>query len=342
MATSFADAQRAQKARQAVAGENDRLLKRADRRIDLKRFMNSDGKDKARAILITTCFTLFGMLPYVGMTLIWFLVYHDSFAQAVVCMVGLFVLGVMLLLGSLKRVMGKERVWVWWLGIVWSQAALVGLLVGFFLYFRSMAFYWKYEEMRTYTNVAAAQASDGFGDGSMFLFTSDTRLDHLRAVGFESKWTGQTYCVAPLVDSTMDQGSDISYWAVGINCCTSRAEFHCGDAKDGTTRSALRKLQPGEVARPWMQWAMEGDTYSKYMDAVHLQVASYYTRAARNPTLVLWSKDPVALRDSFYNNAKDVCIAVSLGYFALVSIGCYLIAWKLIPKQRPEGVIRDS
>merc|ERR1719181_266254 len=82
----------------------------------------------------------------------------------------------------------------------------------------------------------------------MLLWTEDTRLDPMRAVGFKSRWTGQTYCAAPIVDSTMNSANDINYWAVGENCCSARAEFHCDDAADPTTRSALVLLEPEDVA----------------------------------------------------------------------------------------------
>jgi len=342
MTTSTADAVRMQKARMAVAGERDKLLKRADRRLDLTKYLHNDGKERARAIVVTACFSLFGMMPYASILWIWFAMYHETFAQSAVLAVLLFVVGFLFLAGSTKRAMGKDRPWMWWFGLVWLQAAAAGFVFGFFLYFRSMAFYWRHEQMRTYTNVAGAQAADAFGDGSMFLFTQDTNLDASRAVGYKSKWTGETYCVAPIVDPSMNQASAINYWAVGLNCCTPRGEFHCGDSHDFTTRSGLRKLEPDEVARPWMQWAMQGNTYSKYMEAVRLQTASFFTTSARMPTLLLWSKDPIALKESYYTDARDMCIHASLVYFAIVAIGCYQIAWKLIPRQKPEGVLREA
>lgn len=336
------DAHRNHRARQEVHSERDKLLKKADKRIDLGRFMPSDGKDRARALVIAAPMAVLGMCPYVVMVLLWFLVWYKSVAETGIAFASMAVVGVLCCVGSSPRMLGKDRPWLWWFGAVWLQALLVGLLVGFFLYFRDLAYYWKYEEMPTYTNVAAAQDASAFGDGSMFLFAEDSRIDAKRAVGFKSRWTGQTYCVAPVTDVTMNQASDIYYWAVGDNCCSPRAEFLCDDAADGTTRSALRVLEPEDVARPFMRWAVRGANYPKYIEAVRLQEATYFTKAATRPTLLYWTKDPIAFKDSFYNSARDLCVQVSLAYFALVATGAYLVAWRLVPQQKSEGAIRHG
>mmetsp|Transcript_118787 Transcript_118787/g.341004 ORF Transcript_118787/g.341004 Transcript_118787/m.341004 type:complete len:342 (-) Transcript_118787:80-1105(-) len=334
------DTLRQYRAKQDLQTERDRLIKRADRRIILNKYLPDDGKDRARAILIATPMAVCGMLPYISMILLWFFVYHVSFVQTMTAAVALIVLGGLFCIGSSPRVMGKERRWMMWFGMIWMQAVVAGLVVGFFLYFRDLAYYWKYEEMRTYTNVAAAQPSDGFGDGSMFLFTEDSRLDAMRSVGFKSRWTGRTYCAAPVVDVTMNQAHDIYFWAVGDDCCSARAEFLCDDASDFTTRSALRVLEPEDVARPFMRWAVRGANYPKFIDAVRLQEATYFTKAAPRPTLVYWTRDPIAYKDSFYRAARATCIKVSIVYFSFVAVGAFMIAWTLVPLQKQESVIR--
>lgn len=340
MPGGYADAVRALRARQEVASEKDRLMQRADRRTDLKRFGPDDYKDRARAILITAAMSVPGMCPYATMLCLWFYVYHKSFLQAFVVSGSFFVLGMLFFAGSTKRALGKDRPWLWWFGAVWIQATVVGLIVGFFLYFRYLAYFWKYEETRTYNNVTAAEDASAFGDGSIFVFTEEVRLDTMRSVGFKSRWTGETFCVAPLVDATMSQANEIQYWAVGQDCCAARAEFFCGDAGDFTTHSALRILEPEDVVRPFMRWAVRGANYPKYLEAVRLQEATYSTKSSPTPTLIMWSKDPVAAKDAFFDDARDICIRVSLAYFAVVLVALYFVAWRLIPKQRHEGVIR--
>jgi len=336
------DLVRQHRARAEVHTERDRLLRRADKNVDLQKFMPSDGKDRARAILLTLGLVAASMVGYVVMMLMWFFVYHDSLAQTVVALIFLLILSVIMCLASTRRALGKERPWLWWLGLLFGLSTLVSLVAGFFLYFRFLCYYWKYAEMRTYTNVAAAQDSSAFSDGSMYLFTEDTRLDPMRAVGYRSRWTGSTYCVAPIVDSTMNNGNDIYYWAIGTDCCNTRAEFHCDDAEDFTARSALVVLEPEDIVRPFMQWAVRGAAYPHYKDAVALQEATFFTKAARSPKLVFWTSNPVAMKDAFYSGARTRCVYVTAIYTPLVAVFTYWISWRLIPKQRREPVIRQS
>lgn len=331
-------------ARDLVHGERDKLVTGAEQRTDgkeLRRFSaGADGKDRARALVIAAGMSVFGMVPYALMLVTWFFVFHQSLLQAVVTFAGLAAAGMFFCVASTKRATGKDRPWLRWFGGVWLQALVVGAVVGFFIYFRDLAYFWKYSEMRTYTNIAAAQDASAFGDGSMFLFTEDTRLDALRAVGFKSRWSGDTFCAAPLVDVTMNQASEVNYWAVGRNCCGARAEFLCGDAGDSATRSALRVLEPEDVARPFMRWAVRRTSFPDYMEAVRLEEATYATKSAARPALVEWTRDPVSLRNSFYDQARETCVRVSLTYFACVAVAAYLIAWRLVPQKRPEGVLR--
>lgn len=308
----------------------------------MQKFLPSDGKDRARALLITLALVMPGMIGYMVMTLMWFYVYRYSLPDTVVAFVALVIASVLCAVLSTKKAMGKDRPWLWWIGALNLVGTFVALVIGFFLYFRFLCYYWKYSEMRTYTNVAAAQDGSAFKDGNMILFTMDTRLDSQRSVGYKSRWTGQTYCAAPIVDSTMSNGADISYWAIGTDCCTPRAEFHCDDAGDFTTRSALIVLEPHDVVRPIMRWAVRGAAYPHYREALKLQESTYFTKAARTPTLVYWTKDPIAKKDEFFERAKSICIWLTVIYTLLVVGFGYFVAWRLIPKQRREGVIRTT
>eukprot|EP00435_Cladocopium_sp_Y103_P009680 s1103_g2.t1 len=176
-------------------------------------------------------------------------------------------------------------------------------------------------EMRSYTNVAAAQDDAAFPDAYMFLFTEDTRLDIQRAVGYKSRWTGKVYCVAPLVDTTMSAVEPIYYWAIGEDCCEARSDFHCGDAQDPSTRSGLVALKPAKIVRPYMRWAVRGSPYQRFEKAVRLEEATHVTQAAPDPTFIYWSSDPIALKDSFYKEAVHACVLWSLIYFAVLLVG---------------------
>lgn len=334
------DQARAFRAKKDIHNERDSLLTHADRRIDIQKYLPDDGKDRARAVLLTLLLFIAPLFSYTTVILAWFFVYHSSLVRFCALFACCLALSGAAVAHSYKSISGKERKWLRWLGVFSAQAAVVALILGFFVYFRNLVFYWHYQEMRTYTNVAAAQDDEAFKDGSMFLFTEDSRLDTQRAVGFKSRWTGETYCVAPVVDMTMSAIDPIYYWAIGSNCCAARADFHCSDSKDPTTRSALVALQPGEIVKPWMRWATIGSDYSRYLEAVQLEAATYVTQAAENPTFMFWSRDPVALKDSFYNNGVDLAVKASFTFLPLLLIGIFFVSWTLIPPQRLEGVIR--
>lgn len=334
------DKARAHRAVQELRGERDKLLSFGDKRMSAQTVIPSDGKDRARALLWSLALLAGPAVAYVLMILAWFFTYHASIVRFCVLFASLIATSIGMSVLSFKWAGGKERPWLWWLGFYSGQATLVALVVGFFLYYRGLAYYWKYEEMRIYTNVAGAQNDEAFPDASMFLFTEDTRLSMERAVGYKSRWTGGVYCVAPIMDTTMSTVSPIYYWAIGENCCESRADFHCGDSGDYTTRSALVALRPKDIVRPFMEWAVRGSSYDKYLDAVELETATYTTKAADDPTFVYWSRDPIAFKDSFYNNAAQQAVQASLLYFTLLLVQIYLSAWSLLPKQKLHGVLR--
>lgn len=329
-----------------MSGGADNLMKRAETRVQAgwdKLAHSDDAKFRARMLLYGTAYSLCGGVGYVVMIYLWFRVYHKYFNSALLTFVGLLGFAALGSMASRKRVAGKDRLWLRFGSTVFAFSVIVGLIVGFFLYFRSLAYYWRYQDLRTYTNVAASQTAQAFNDASMFLWTEDSRLDPMRSVGFRSKWTGGTYCVAPIVDGTMSQIDPIYYWAVGDGCCNARSDFHCDDAADDKVRSALILLEPEDVVRPWMTWAVRGAVYPRYLNAVRLQEATYSTKAASKFKMVYWTKDPIALKDAFYTDAVWRCVWVSLVYFFLMEFAaCYAWAKHLQPARKPEPSFREK
>jgi len=280
------------------------------------------------------------LATYASVIWSWFQIYHDSILGFVVIFACIILFCIIISVFSFKWVSGTDRPWLWWLGFFGGQGAIAALFVGFFLYYRYLVYYYRHNEMTNFSNVAPAQDDKAFLDASGFLFTEDARLDVQRAVGYKSRWTGDTYCIAPIVDQTMTSGAPIYYWAVGTNCCESRASFNCDDAADTTTRSALVALEPKEIVRPYMQWAVRGSSYERYGKAMLLETATYLTEAAEEPTFVFWTKDPFFKKDNYFKDAISLCLEASAVVFALLLVWIYLAAWKLVPKQNLPGVVR--
>lgn len=314
------------RARQAIASGNDKLLKRAEKKIDYSQY-KKDGKELIRAFVWGTGIALAAVVSYVIMMWVWFNVYYESFSGSIAIFLLLLGAGAFMAVLANPKVTGRDRPWLLYISALFILCAVVGLVVGFSIYFADLVYYYRYDDMRTYTNVGASQSPYSFGDGGMLLWSEDTRLDPMRSVGYKSRWDGETYCVAPIVDSTMTNANPIYYWAVGIGCCSARASFTCNDAADLSTRSALVVLEPEDIVRPWMRWAVAGSSYKKFENAIKLDEATYFTKAANEGVrLVKWSKDPVSMKDDLYSSAKSNAIIISLVYFfaVLYPIALYL------------------
>mmetsp|Transcript_88395 Transcript_88395/g.153113 ORF Transcript_88395/g.153113 Transcript_88395/m.153113 type:complete len:415 (-) Transcript_88395:78-1322(-) len=323
-----------QKVRNLTRGKGrDPLLAQGNQAKMEKGKKQEEEKARVWASLNGFAMAIVSMMFYAVMIVMWFAVYHDSFFIPVGVLFLLLALsGAIAYVGASSKEKGKpgKRRWLLYMGIACAICTLVGTVTGFFLYFKSLAYYYRYKDMRTYTNVGASQNAASFNDGAMFLFTEDSRLDVMRAAGFKSKWTGETYCVAPVVDSVMNNGNYIYFWSIGMNCCLARAGFSCDDAADPSARSALVVLEPEDVVRPFMQWAVAGSFYPSYVNGINLEVATYGTTAAPKPKLLYWTNDPVSYMNGFHDRPKNLCIMLSIIYFIIDLVLSYIVclAWR--------------
>jgi len=292
----------------------------------MAKWMRLDEQAKAWAVIHGVIMSFVSIFFFIVMLTMWFRVYHNSFGWSVAILLLCLVASAGIAWWGSKR--GPQRRWIVFLGCLCALMTFVGLIFGFFMYFKFLVYYQKYLELRTYSNVGGSQGATGFNDASMFLFTQDTRLDVMRSVGYKSRWTGKTYCVAPVVDSTMTNANPINFWAVGEGCCLARGEYMCDDAHDPKTMSALVVLEPEDVVRPFMRWAVSGSVYPRYERSIKLQEASYAVRAAKRIKMLYWVKDPIAKQNSFYNEAKiNAILSTVILWFCLLFFSvvfCYI------------------
>lgn len=324
------------RAKQEIHSGRDRLLNQGNRRIDLRKLIPGDPKDGTRLMLWTLFLSVASIGPFALMILVWFLFFRSSLPATIALYLVLLGFSGFLAMASTRRALGVDRPWLRWIGYLCAQSATLGLIVGFFVYFRFLVFFLTYEEMRTYTNVAGVQSSSEFDDASAFLFSEDTRVDPMRAVGFKSRWTGDVYCVAPVVDSTMTAVNSINFWVAGVNCCPPRASFHCDDADDFQAKGALVWLDPAELVSPYMKWAVQGSDFSHFQEAISVQQATYYTQSSPVTKFLRWSKDPMKLKNTYYETAKKYCLYIGLGYFASLLVATSFIAMRFLPR-KPHG-----
>lgn len=319
----------------ALGADRDKMLQMGNKFREEKR----DETHAARLLLMTVMLLAAAVGSYCLMMHAWFHVLHYSSMRFGIIVLFLLGLGCGCTGGSYKRVMGKDSLTMRVVGVLVLQATLLALVFGFHLYVQHLVFYFKYQEMRTYTNVAAAQQSGGFRDGSMFLFTEDSHLDSMRGVGYQSRWTGNTYCVAPIIDPTMTEANLISFWAVGENCCGKRASFRCDSGEDYFVRTGLALLRADEIVRPWMSWATSGDIYDYYLEAIKLQEAEYVTQANKKPILLRWISNPIALKDSYFQAATTSLWNLSLAYVLVLTAICFVTSRWLMSKRLSRGQV---
>lgn len=324
------DVSRLARAREALSNEGDALLKKGEKALKWYDNVPKDKKEKIKGILKVAGIMATAGAFYTTMMLMWFLVWHLSITWTVI------VLALMVVACFVMCIMGVVRGsrLTFWIGLLTFEAVVVSVVCGFFCYYGELVYFYKYEELRTYTNVGASQSTTQFSDAGMFLYTEDSKLDAARAVGYASRWHGGTFCVAPITDSTMSNADNINYWAVGRDCCSPRGTFQCNDAQDQSTRSALIMLEPEEIVRSSMTWAVSNSLMDVYMNAIRLQEANFFTQSAPSPKLVYWSRDPIQMKDDYYHRAVVTCVVVSSIFFVLLLAESYVVVYFFLAAAR--------
>lgn len=148
------------------------------------------------------------------------------------------------------------------------------------------------------------------GDAGTLRFAAGSMVDTDTAVGYRDWPT--TYCAAPIVGVT--PSDQVSFWAVGINCCASRQSFTCGDVKDPTARSGL-KLQSHA-----MSMLLGHDVADNYRLAAQMAAGAYGLKMAADPIFVQWVADPVLVAEEAWWTAT--IFVVILFVIALFFAAC--------------------
>merc|ERR1719213_387334 len=171
--------------------------------------------------------------------------------------------------------------------------------------------------MMRYSNVAASQNAQLFQDAGMLQFTSGTKVDATRAVGFRNIRTSKTLCVAPLVDSQMSKDDPIVFFAVGENCCGWRATFQCGGAG---ANSGLLMLEPEMLTSPTMIWAVDGASdFVGFEKAVNLSQAVFSLPVQKNHRFLKWVPNPQENIDQYRHWAFKAAGFSCTLYFAIAA-----------------------
>lgn len=304
-----------------VALERDPLIARSELVIKAH---DVEAKDEGRFWIVHATLTIF--VPFVFFTVMlgsMWEYFHGETLKLV------FIFGFLVLASTLFFFTAKnKKAYLVRLCVLCLVGTLVATCVGFYIYYKYMVFWHAYGELRSYTNVAASQDSAQFADAGMLLFTSDTQVDTTRAVGYKDAESGSTLCVAPVVDGSMTQTDEISFWAVGTNCCEPRGHFACDGATNGEARSALLYLDADMLVSEGMQPVLEAlrgtSRPAAYASAILLDQAAFATVPAKELRFLRWTSDPMALREVYRAEGLTALVYAIIIYAGLNLVFAYL------------------
>jgi len=131
-------------------------------------------------------------------------------------------------------------------------------------------------EGKHFVGVSPFSHASGFRDAGTVEFSPKAIVDQSKAAGYKSQ---SFYCVAPIVTDTVSDAA-IQFWAVGLDCCRSRASFSCGAYQ---TTPLYGTIIPSPVVPLTVEWSWDSE-YEQYHRAVRMISADFATNA--EPILV--------------------------------------------------------
>jgi len=176
---------------------------------------------------------------------------------------------------------------------VLSMCVLTSAFCGLRVFYSSVMPLKALTEGRVYTGVYAQQPALAFPDASILSFAGNATVDDTRAASFTVLEGGpQTYCVAPIGDST--SVGRVEFWAVGMNCCPEKlSSFECDSAGDlGSSTGVVvpdlsegddlydlfgKHLAPADIRRDF------------FLEAVAMAEAAHDLKSSSRPVLVRWT-----------------------------------------------------
>jgi len=207
-----------------------------------------------------------------------------------------------------------RRAWLAMNIMMWF-AVIYGCIKGDTIFWRYSRSYYQFEDLASYVNISPSNdRGQSYMDAGQVYFKEGSRVETSKAMAFQED---QIYCVAPIVQETLDAGGGTSeaqtaeqtakqsaggnigngglklpksgtvdFWAVGMNCCDpSGLNFKCGDAANVNARAGIRVLR--DDTRPFFLMAVQEWTAWLQMPAKH-------------PLFFHWVQDPLLEVDKLW------------------------------------------
>jgi len=121
-------------------------------------------------------------------------------------------------------------------------AVIMGVLTGCYAAEQHMQSFYAISFSQSYTGVDARSNGAAYRDAGEISFDLSAIADTEQSLGFKDH---SVFCVAPVLDAS-DQVSNVYFWAVGYDCCSSRGGFDCGGVSPGTRGGGGIRLSPDD------------------------------------------------------------------------------------------------
>lgn len=194
-----------------------------------------------------------------------------------------------------------------YIGSLAAIALVLGFLVGVIAYRWYFFPYYLNAQYNSFTHVLPSNPSEGYADAGKLIFVEEARVESQLSMGYKD---GGLYCVAPVIDEATT--SEVGFWAVGQDCCSSRGNFVCDDAWNTDARAAIVVRKDDTF--------FGGDTFEHYMKAVRQAEAAYEITASRNPVLVRWVLNPTEVQGNYQREGFGLLAVMWAIYFVISTI----------------------
>lgn len=203
-------------------------------------------------------------------------------------------------------VLARSRDWRF-LGFICLIVTLLANALGTHCYTMLTSEMVKYNFMQGYANVIPTNSPGSTEDAGTIDFAVGTRVDSSRGIGYRSR---DLYCVAPVVAE--QEGTQVGYWAAGLNCCDERSNFRCGDVTNPSILGGVVVVEKEEV--------------EMYDLAARMSAATFDLALPEDRQFVRWGTDVKAYKDILRADVRTFLLGSSFGYLGAVFLAMALMA----------------
>mmetsp|Transcript_80272 Transcript_80272/g.186413 ORF Transcript_80272/g.186413 Transcript_80272/m.186413 type:complete len:286 (-) Transcript_80272:78-935(-) len=209
-----------------------------------------------------------------------------------------------------------------WLFVVWLVTAIAALLVGGRNYHASFAPYLTANTGQRYVQVPAVAPASAYADAGVLSFEEGAAVDDTRSIGL--RLFGRTYCAAPILDP-QNPPEKVQFWAVGLDCCSSRGSFTCDNVGDLGVRGGVVLHGPEEGYEALTRRVFAPRIFHEgYVRAIEASSLLFQLPSSESPVLLRWTADPGGIQQGWLRSTVLVWLLSSFLY------GVVVCAWLVV------------